>query len=129
MSTNDLKPAVSSDCETNFWVGDSYCVGNDTSTANSTSSSTGSSTSSSTDTSTYSILYQPSSSYVPATITTATSFPPSYTQAGQVSYCKLPRYIGALFSTYNNRQSLADCQCWRYLQEYTSTLLQLYDFG
>ncbi|KAJ5667621.1 hypothetical protein N7507_003485 [Penicillium longicatenatum] len=62
-------PAVSSDCETNFWVSDSYCVGTGTVVASSATSTTSSSTSSS------------------GSMTAITTGPDEPTPTGQASNC------------------------------------------
>jgi LysM repeat protein len=71
-------PAVSSDCASNFWVGNSYCVG--------ISDQTTTSSSQPTVTTPYSTLAANTTSYAPTT--TDSSWPPSRTQAGQPTYCK-----------------------------------------
>lgn len=98
-------PAVSVDCQTNFWAGESYCVGVDaaiststsaSATASSTTKSSVSSTISSTKTSTsVSIITTatpystraPITSYNLTAAYTATAYPPQHTLAGQPSYC------------------------------------------
>jgi LysM repeat protein len=86
-------PAVSSDCTTNFWLGQAYCVGlgpavSSTTTTSATSSSATSSSSSSTPTTTtpYSTRY-PVTSQTIVRPTHSTDWPPTKTQAGQPSYC------------------------------------------
>lgn len=89
-------PAVSSDCETNFQVGVSYCVGvgpavspsassSSASVSTSTPSTTGTITSNSTATTPYSTLTY-NTTTDPVTITDST-WPPTQTQSGQPSYC------------------------------------------
>ncbi|OAA63388.1 peptidoglycan-binding protein [Niveomyces insectorum RCEF 264] len=109
-------PAVSSDCTTNFWAGEAYCVGvgnivskpttttatKTTSTKSSSSSSSKSSSKSSTSTKSsttsttstsvvtsttpYSTRY-PVTKWNISTPTVETAWPPTQTQAGQPSYC------------------------------------------
>jgi hypothetical protein len=122
-------PAVSADCETNFWGGESYCVGVDTDVSTSTSASgTATSTQSSTTrvisstitTSSATIITTatPYSSRVPITsynLTapyTATALPPQHTLAGQPSYCNAWHLVQAgqtcvqIVGLYGNRLTM-----------------------
>ncbi|OBT68027.1 hypothetical protein VE03_01474 [Pseudogymnoascus sp. 23342-1-I1] len=112
-----MNPAISSDCSTNFWVGNSYCVGTSkdacpTSTSTEPHSST-------TISSSYSIISQPStSSYVQVTRSTATSWPPTQTQAGQVPYCNKWKLVypgdtcAGIQAKYSTSMSLDDFKTW-----------------
>ncbi|KFY26805.1 hypothetical protein V493_03857 [Pseudogymnoascus sp. VKM F-4281 (FW-2241)] len=111
-----MNPAVSSDCGTNFWVGNSYCVGTSkgacpTSTSTKPHNST-------TISSSYSIIPQPSSSYVQVTKSTATSWPPTQTQAGQVPYCNKWKLVypgdtcASIQARYSTSMSLDDFKKW-----------------
>jgi LysM repeat protein len=94
-------PAVSSDCVTNFWLGQAYCVGlgpavSSTSTTSATSSATGPNSSSSsrpTTTTPYSTRY-PVTSQTILEPTYSTEWPPTKTQAGQPSYCNNWHLVG-----------------------------------
>jgi hypothetical protein len=83
-------PAVSSNCATNFWLGQAYCVGLGpfvSSTSTTTTSATSSSTSSTpTSTTPYSTRH-PVTSQTIERPTYSTDWPPTQTQAGQPSYC------------------------------------------
>ncbi|TPX09630.1 uncharacterized protein E0L32_009231 [Thyridium curvatum] len=96
-------PSVSSDCLTNFWLGEAYCVGvgskkADCSKSSSTSSTSRTSTSSSrsshpttssttTQNATYSTRF-PITSYNLTTPTVGIAWPPTRTKGGQPSYCR-----------------------------------------
>ncbi|OBT87560.1 hypothetical protein VE02_03777 [Pseudogymnoascus sp. 03VT05] len=111
-----MNPAVSSDCATNFWLGNSYCVG--TSTGACTTSTSTKPHSTSTISSSYSIIPQPSSSYVQVTRSTATSWPPTQTQAGQVPYCNKWKLVypgdtcASIQARYSTSMSLDDFKSW-----------------
>ncbi|OBT71284.1 hypothetical protein VF21_09606 [Pseudogymnoascus sp. 05NY08] len=111
-----MNPAVSSDCATNFWLGNSYCVGTSTGACPTSTSTKPHSTS--TISSSYSIIPQPSSSYVQVTRSTATSWPPTQTQAGQVPYCNKWKLVypgdtcASIQARYSTSMSLDDFKSW-----------------
>ncbi len=78
-------PIVSSDCQTNLWLGQAYCVG--LGQAQSSTTSTGSSTTSAPPVTTpYSTRYLVTSETI-IEPTYSTDWPPTKTQAGQPAYC------------------------------------------
>ncbi|KAK1830153.1 hypothetical protein QBC39DRAFT_309685 [Podospora conica] len=80
-------PAVSSNCDVNFWLGSSYCVGVGTTSSASTSSPmTTTSATSTTSMPPYSIRH-PVTSETIVRPTIDTAWPPTKTLAGQPSYC------------------------------------------
>ncbi|KFZ09528.1 hypothetical protein V502_08694 [Pseudogymnoascus sp. VKM F-4520 (FW-2644)] len=111
-----MNPAVSSDCAINFWVGNSYCVGTSKGACPTSTSTTPHN--STTISSSYSIIPQPSSSYVQVTRTTATSWPPTQTQAGQVPYCNKWKLVypgdtcASIQARYSTSMSLDDFKSW-----------------
>ncbi|KXJ88345.1 hypothetical protein Micbo1qcDRAFT_150822 [Microdochium bolleyi] len=118
-------PAVSRDCQTNFWLGQAYCVGLGPRVTGSSSSSTTKMTSSSTTTS-MSIITPttPYSSRFPLTNQTILqpsstgAWPPSKTQAGQPSYCDNWHFVeggqtcNAIAALYATWMSLDDFHAW-----------------
>ncbi|KFY07430.1 hypothetical protein V492_07145 [Pseudogymnoascus sp. VKM F-4246] len=147
-------PAVSSDCATNFWVGDSYCVGTGKAGVSSTKSTKSDAPHTTvhtkpdkpTQTGTacncnkwYDVVegddcgtiatafkikladflkMNPSSSYVQVTRSTATSWPPTHTQAGQVAYCNKWKLVNpgdtcaSIQARYSTSMSLDDFKKW-----------------
>ncbi|KAK1758814.1 LysM domain-containing protein [Echria macrotheca] len=85
-------PAISSDCQTNFWPGQAYCVGVGAVVSTSSTSRSSSSTSSPSTTSMPTVT-TPYSTRYPVTNQTivqptySTDWPPTQTQAGQPQYC------------------------------------------
>ncbi|OIW22890.1 hypothetical protein CONLIGDRAFT_719454 [Coniochaeta ligniaria NRRL 30616] len=119
-------PAVSSDCATNFWVGEAYCVGvgagvssstTSTSTKGSTSSSSSTSSSINTSTTPYSTRL-PVTNWTISSPTVGTQWPPTQTQAGQPSYCNYWHLVqggdtcAGIASMYPTWMTLADFFAW-----------------
>lgn len=113
----EWNPAVSSDCATNFWLGEAYCVGVGplASGSTTTKSSTSTTTSSSINTSTtpYSTRY-PVTNWTISSPTVGTQWPPTQTQAGQPSYCNYWHLVqggdtcAGIASMYSTWMTLAD---------------------
>lgn len=108
-------PAVSRDCTTNFWVGESYCVWigkpvkTTTTTTTTSSSIITSSTTTSEDTKPYSTRWPVTSRNI-TTPTSPTAWPPTKTQPGEPSSCTNWHYV----------VPLDDCQ--RIVNRYGNTL-------
>ncbi|KAK0625192.1 hypothetical protein B0T17DRAFT_265090 [Bombardia bombarda] len=111
-------PTVSSDCATNFWTGEAYCVGVNTAvtacpTTTSTSSggSTGSSTTSSISRTSNTEPYSVITGDVSATVgprPTASDWPPSPTGAGTITSSNPGDTCQGIVNHYSNLLSMGD---------------------
>ncbi|KAK4452188.1 LysM domain-containing protein [Podospora aff. communis PSN243] len=118
-------PAVSNDCQTNFWLGQAYCVGLGPLVSSTTSRSSSTSLFSNTTISiTRSFSSTPYSTRHPITNQTivlptqGTEWPPTKTQAGQPSYCNSWHYVApgetceGIVAQYATWMSKADFLAW-----------------